>query len=78
MKDKVVIITGGSSGIGKATARRFPEKGSKVIINGRNNEKLLKVVQEFKSLGLEVHGIAGDVSNENVSNENNVSNFLGE
>ena len=39
MKDKVVIITGGSSGIGKALAEEFGRHGSKVLITGRNEEE---------------------------------------
>jgi dehydrogenase/reductase SDR family member 7B len=40
MKDKVVIITGGSSGIGKALAIEFGSKGSKILITGRNKQEL--------------------------------------
>lgn len=47
MKDKVVIITGGSSGIGKALALHFGQKGSKVVITGRNEDKLNEVAQEL-------------------------------
>ncbi|EAY29494.1 SDR family oxidoreductase [Microscilla marina] len=43
LQDKVVIITGGSSGIGKACAETFGKAGAKVVITGRNNEKLVKV-----------------------------------
>lgn len=43
MKDKVVIITGGSSGIGKALALEFGKQGSKVVITGRNQERLNEV-----------------------------------
>lgn len=39
-KDKVVIVTGASSGIGRATGVLFAEKGAKVVLVGRNKEKL--------------------------------------
>ena len=51
MKDKVVIITGGSSGIGKALARQFGEKGSKIVITGRRIEELNQTVEELKQKG---------------------------
>ncbi|WP_226036594.1 2,4-dienoyl-CoA reductase [Aquibacillus saliphilus] len=40
MKDKVVIVTGGSSGMGKYMAERFARAGAKVVITGRNQERL--------------------------------------
>ena len=40
MKDKVVIVTGGSSGMGKAMAMRFAKDGARVVIAGRDIEKL--------------------------------------
>ena len=43
MKDKVVIITGGSSGMGKYMAYRFAKEGANVVITGRNLERLDKV-----------------------------------
>lgn len=49
MENKVVIITGGSSGIGKALAMHFGNAGSKVVITGRNEEKLNQVGQEMDS-----------------------------
>ena len=45
MKDKVIWITGASSGIGKACAEMFSQKGSKVILSARRKEKLLEVKQ---------------------------------
>jgi 3-oxoacyl-[acyl-carrier protein] reductase len=39
LKDKIVIVTGSSSGIGQATAIRFAEEGAKVVINYRDNEE---------------------------------------
>ncbi len=65
MKDKVVIITGGSSGIGKALAEVFCQNGSKVLITGRSKEDLLTVQQSMKTKGLEVSVFQADVSLEN-------------
>ena len=42
MKEKVVIITGGSSGMGKGMATRFAKEGARVVITGRTKEKLEK------------------------------------
>jgi dehydrogenase/reductase SDR family member 7B len=64
MKDKVVIITGGTSGIGKAMAIRFGANGSKLLITGRNPEELNKTVEELRSQGITVSGFRADVSNE--------------
>ena len=43
LQDKVVVITGGSSGIGKACAEVFGKAGAKIVITGRNKENLVKV-----------------------------------
>ena len=40
-KDKVVIVTGATSGIGAVTAEMFAEEGAKVILTGRKRESLL-------------------------------------
>ena len=48
-KDKVVIVTGASSGIGEASAREFARNGSKVVLAARSEEKLASIVQEIKS-----------------------------
>lgn len=64
MKDKVVIITGGSSGIGKALAREFGKQGSKIIITGRTAETLEQTVSELKQVGVTIASIQADVSVE--------------
>ncbi len=56
---KVAVITGGSSGIGLATAKRFVEEGAHVVITGRR-EKELKEAAAF--IGRNVTTVAGDVS----------------
>ena len=64
MKDKVVIITGGSSGIGKALAEKFGRQGSKILITGRNESRLQATLDELVGKGIEVHSFVGDVSVE--------------
>lgn len=64
MKDKVVIITGGSSGIGKALAFQFGLQGSKLLITGRRKELLQQAESELKAKGIVVNTFAGDVSIE--------------
>ena len=64
MTDKVVIITGGSSGIGKALAETFGKKGSKVLITGRNKTDLDQAVAELKQKGIQITGLVADASIE--------------
>ena len=56
---QIAVITGGSSGIGLATAKRFVEEGAHVVITGRR-EKELKDAAAF--IGRNVTTVAGDVS----------------
>ena len=62
MKDKVVIITGASSGIGKALAIEFAKKGSKVVLAARNPENLNSVLDEVKQYNTEAIAVVADVS----------------
>ncbi|UPM53227.1 2,4-dienoyl-CoA reductase [Gottfriedia acidiceleris] len=61
MKDKVVIVTGGSSGMGKAMAMRFAKEGAKVVIAGRDLEKLNNAKEEIEQFDGQVLPIAMDV-----------------
>lgn len=60
LKDKVAVITGGNSGIGKATAQLFAEEGAQVIITGRRQDFVNQVVHE---IGHSAIGFVGDVAN---------------
>ncbi|MCK2218729.1 SDR family oxidoreductase [Actinomadura sp. ATCC 31491] len=60
---KRVLVSGGSSGIGAATARRFLEEGSRVVLGGLDPAEVAATVAELAPLG-EVSGIPGDVSAE--------------
>ncbi len=60
LDNKVAVVTGGSSGIGLATAQRFITDGAQVVITGRNQEALDAAVAE---LGDRATGIHGDVAN---------------
>jgi len=61
MKDKVVIITGGSSGIGKALASEFGRRGSKILITGRNQQELESTATELTSQGITIAALRADV-----------------
>lgn len=65
MKGKVVIITGASSGIGKALAYEFAAKGSRVVLGARSRDKLEKVTKDIKYRGGEAVFCVTDVSIEN-------------
>ena len=61
---RVVIVTGATSGIGRATARRFAADGSQVIACGRNRSELEEVEQEIKTQGGTALALAVDVTVE--------------
>ncbi len=63
-KDKVVIVTGATSGIGEACARVFGREGAKIAITGRNKEKLDLSSKRLKDQGIEVLAILADAASE--------------
>ncbi|MEM7012675.1 MAG: SDR family NAD(P)-dependent oxidoreductase, partial [Verrucomicrobiota bacterium] len=64
MKDKVVLITGGTSGIGEAAALKFGEAGAKVVVSGRREAEGAKVVDAVKAAGGEATFVKADIANE--------------
>ncbi len=59
LKDKIALITGGTEGIGLATAKLFVKEGAYVFITGRRQKELDEAV---KGIGSDVSGVQGDVS----------------
>ncbi len=72
-KKKVVVVTGSNAGLGKTLARLLLERGAKVVINGRNQDRLINAFNELSQNGNSVFAAAGDISKyddcQNIVNE---------
>ena len=64
LKDKVAIITGAGSGMGRAMAKLFADEGAKIIAAEWNAETLKAVVDEVSAAGGDITGVGGDVASE--------------
>ncbi len=62
LEGKVAIVTGGNSGVGKATALLLAKEGAKVVISARREAPLLEVASEIKAAGGEVLCVVTDIS----------------
>jgi NAD(P)-dependent dehydrogenase (short-subunit alcohol dehydrogenase family) len=63
-ENKVVLITGGGTGIGRATALRFSKEGASVVLMGRRKAPLVRVSKEITENGGRALPIQGDVTDE--------------
>lgn len=63
LEGKVALVTGGGSGIGKATALLFAREGARVAVSGRTKEKLDRTVKEIENEGGQALAIAADIAN---------------
>ena len=59
--DKVALITGGNSGIGKATAILFAKEGARVCLTGRNETRCKKVIEKINEEGGQAIYVIADV-----------------
>lgn len=62
LEGRVAVITGGGSGIGEATAKRFAREGARVVVIGRTKEKLDSTVAQIEEDGGEALAISADIS----------------
>ena len=64
IQDKVIVITGASSGIGEATARLLAERGAKVVLGARRTERLAVIAEEINGAGGHAQFRALDVTDQ--------------
>lgn len=62
LRGKAVVVTGGTTGIGRATARLIASRGARVLVFGRHEAELQDALSEIRSAGGKVHGLTADQS----------------
>ena len=69
LKNKVILVTGGGTGLGKSMATRFGELGANLVIGSRRADVIAKAAQELEQTGAEVLGVKCDVRQMDQVNE---------
>lgn len=67
LTNKAAIVTGASSGIGRATAMLFAREGAKLVVTARRQPELDALVAEIKTLGGQAVAVVGDVKEESLA-----------
>jgi NADP-dependent 3-hydroxy acid dehydrogenase YdfG len=66
--EQVLVVTGGTSGIGEAFARSFGAEGASVVIAGRNGEKAQRIASDIVKAGGKAIGVRCDVTQQSECN----------
>jgi NAD(P)-dependent dehydrogenase (short-subunit alcohol dehydrogenase family) len=64
LSEQVVVVTGASSGVGRALAREAARRGARVVVAARNGDALDAAVAEIEAHGSQAHAVAGDLAVE--------------
>jgi NADP-dependent 3-hydroxy acid dehydrogenase YdfG len=67
LQNKVVLITGGGSGIGADAARAFYAAGAKVVLNGRRKDRLSQTAKKIDPTGQNIAYVVGDIGQAETS-----------
>jgi NAD(P)-dependent dehydrogenase (short-subunit alcohol dehydrogenase family) len=69
LHEQVMVVTGASSGVGRAVARAAGERGAKVVVGARGEDGLSAAVEEIERAGAEALAVAGDVAEREYNDE---------